>query len=118
MLKPNSRDLRLLVIASVFLLCVGAWPNSVLGQTVTGTLQGTVADAKGAVVPGADIVLKNTETGLERNLKTNSQGFFIASFLPIGRYTITAAMKGFKTTTTEVEVALNQTRVIDIALEP
>ena len=34
-----------------------------MAQTVTGTLQGTVSDSKGAVVPGADVVIRNIETG-------------------------------------------------------
>src|SRR4030095_5242032 len=50
---------------------------------------------------------------------TNNDGFYVSSFLPIGRYAVTATAKGFKTTVREnVEVSLNSTRVIDFSLEP
>src|SRR4030095_8340698 len=99
----------------VFLLL----PVAVLAQTVTGTLQGTVSDVNRASVPGVEIKVKNMETGQERSLVTNNEGFYVSSFLPIGRYTVTATVKGFKTTVIEnVEVTLNSTRVVDFDLEP
>ena len=64
-------------------------------QTVTGTLRGTVSDSTGAVLPGADIVIRNIETGQERNLKTGGEGVYVAPFLPLGRYTVTASNAGF-----------------------
>ncbi len=107
--------LPLLASFSLFILMASA----VLGQTVTGTLQGTVKDANGAVVPGVEITVRNVETGQQRRLETNSDGFYVASFLPIGRYNISAALKGFSTLSKEgIEITLNQTRVIDFALNP
>jgi hypothetical protein len=95
------------------------WSVAIYGQTVTGTLQGTVTDTTGAVVPGAEVVVRNVETGQERNLKTNSDGSYSAPFLPLGRYTTTASGKGFGTVVQEnIEITLNQTRVIDITLSP
>ena len=70
-------------------------PVMAFAQTVTGTLQGTVSDAKGAVVQGADVVIRNMETGQERTVKTNSEGAYTATFLPLGRYTVTASGTGF-----------------------
>lgn len=91
----------------------------VLGQTVTGTLQGTVTDANGAVVPNASVVIRNVETGQERTLTTNSDGFYVASFLPLGRYNITVTQQGFANAVNEnIEVNLNQTRVVDFSLNP
>src|SRR5690606_15006582 len=88
-------------------------------QTVTGTLQGTVADANGAVVAGANITIRNVETGQERNVVTNAEGFYIAPYLPLGRYTVTAAREGFgKVVRENVEVTLNQTVVVDFTLNP
>jgi hypothetical protein len=57
-----------LILTLVFL------PKIASAQTVTGTLRGTVSDSKGAVVPGADVVIRNMETGQERTLKTGSEG--------------------------------------------
>src|SRR5687768_5217936 len=82
---------RFLILVFALLLL----PGVASAQTVTGTLQGTVSDSKGAVVPGADVVIHNIETGQERNVKTGSEGTYLAAFLPIGRYTVTASGPGF-----------------------
>ena len=92
---------------------------SVSAQTVTGTLQGTVLDSTGSVIPGADVVIKNMETGQERTLKTNGEGVYIATFVPLGRYTVSATARGFSKIAQEnVEITLNQTRVVDFKLNP
>ncbi len=73
------------------------WSIAIYAQTVTGTLQGTVTDTTGAVVPGAEVVVRNMETGQERNLKTNNDGVYTATFLPLGLYNVTASGQGFRT---------------------
>jgi Carboxypeptidase regulatory-like domain/TonB dependent receptor-like, beta-barrel len=104
-----------LVVAGLFTLV----PPAASAQTVTGTLQGTVTDSSGAVVPGAQVVIRNVETGQERNLTTNSDGLYTAAFLPLGRYTTTVSGKGFGQMVREnIEITLNQTRVIDFTLSP
>lgn len=105
----------------IFTLGIAVFALSLVasGQTVTGTLQGTVSDSKGAVVPGAEVTVRNAETGQERNLKTNSEGSYTTTFLPIGHYVITASGQGFRPVTQEnIEVTLNQTRVVDFTLNP
>jgi len=100
----------------IVLLCLPAVASA---QTVTGTLQGTVSDSKSAVVPGADVVIRNMETGQERNVKTNGEGTYVASFLPLGRYTVTASGQGFNKVAQEnVEITLNQTLVVNFTLNP
>src|SRR6266545_4976339 len=95
------------------------WPVAFYAQTVTGTLQGTVTDTTGAVVAGAEVLVRNVETGQERTLTTNSEGYYSASFLPLGRYTVTASGQNFATVKQEnVDITLNQTRVIDFTLNP
>src|SRR5437660_5806751 len=87
-------------------------------ETVTGTLQGTVIDMNSAVIPGAEIVLHNLDTGQERTLKTNSEGFYVASFMPLGRYSVSASQKGFAKVQESIEITLNQTRVVNFTLKP
>lgn len=112
-LKTNRR---FFFLSLMFVLLVAP---ATFAQTVTGTLQGTVTDAKGAVLPGADVVVLNAETGQVRNLKTNGEGLYVASFLPLGRYKITTSHPGFTAVTQEnVEITLNQTRVINLTLNP
>src|SRR5215213_5793503 len=104
------------VICAAVLLTLAAAASA---QTVTGTLQGTVSDSKGAVVPGADVVVRNIDTGQERNLKTGSEGAYLASFLPLGRYTVSVSGPGFSKVAQEnIEVTLNQTRVVNFTLNP
>src|SRR5213080_2088997 len=107
-------------VRSLFLACATLTlllSSSVTAQTVTGTLQGTVTDANSAVVPGAEILIHNVDTGQERTLKTNSEGFYVASFVPLGRYTVSASQKGFAKAQETIEVTLNQTRVVDFILK-
>src|SRR5687767_8571419 len=112
----NSKFTRQFFTCAVMLLVL---PALALAQTVTGTLQGTVSDAKGAVVPGAEVVIRNIETGQERTVQTNGEGTYVAPFLPLGRYTVTASSAGFSKVAQEnIEITLNQTRVINFTLNP
>jgi hypothetical protein len=110
---------RFLLLALAFTLTL-IWLTPVTSaQTVTGTMQGTVSDSKGAVIPGADVVIRNVETGQERNLRTNSDGVYTATFLPLGRYSVTASGQGFRSVAQEnIEITLNNTRVINLTLSP
>ena len=81
----------ILACATVTLLCA----VSASAQTVTGTLQGTVSDMNGAVIPDAEIIVHNVETGQQRTLTTKGDGFYVASFMPLGRYNVTASKTGF-----------------------
>ena len=94
-------------------------PAVATAQTVTGTLQGIVSDPNSAVVPGATVTIRNVETGQERTVTTNDEGFYNAPFLPLGRYSVTATGSGFGSVVREnIEVTLNQTVVSDFALSP
>jgi len=102
----------------IFTLCLSL-SGIAFGQTVTGTMQGTVTDTNGAVVPGVTIVARNTETGQERTVTTNGEGAYLASFLPLGRYDVTASRNGFGAVKREnIEVTLNNTVVPNFTLNP
>ena len=69
-------------------------------QEVTGSISGTVVDASGAVINGAVVTLTNADRAhVERTVKTNKQGFYTASSLPLGTYSVSITNKGFKTAT-------------------
>jgi hypothetical protein len=106
---------RLVALAAcVLCLCAAAF-----AQTVTGTLQGTVKDPNGAVVPGATVAISNVETGQERTLTTNEEGFYVATYLPVGTYHVTATGQGFGSVRREgVGVLLNQAVLADLTLSP
>ncbi len=53
-------------------------------------------------MPGIEIAVRNLETGQERNVRTNEDGIYVASFLPLGRYSIKASGQGFTDATQEM----------------
>src|ERR1017187_3250534 len=62
------------------------------GQEVSGSISGTVLDASGAVVNGAVVTITNTDRGfVERTVKTDKAGFYTASSLPLGNYSVSVA---------------------------
>ncbi|MBA2259983.1 MAG: carboxypeptidase regulatory-like domain-containing protein, partial [Acidobacteria bacterium] len=90
-----------------------------LAQTVTGTIQGTVTDTSGGVLPGATVTIRHQDTGAQRVVVTNEVGLYSAPFMQIGRYTVTATLTGFGAMTREqITVGLNETRVADFKLDP
>ncbi len=60
-----------------------------------GSVQGTVTDQQGGAVPGATVVVKNDETNVETHLTTNSAGFYLASELVPGKYSVHVSASGF-----------------------
>src|SRR5215210_6719203 len=81
-----------------FLMLVAALlaTSSALAQS-TATVQGTVTDAKGAVLPNATVVVKNRSTSSERTTQTDTDGNYQVAALPVGVYTIEVRLEGFKT---------------------
>src|ERR1700747_3870390 len=65
-------------------------------QGVTGTFTGTVTDAQGAAVPGADVTITNVGTNDKTVAKTNTEGVYRVPELPVGTYEIAVVSKGFK----------------------
>jgi hypothetical protein len=61
------------------------------------SLSGTVVDASGAVIPGANVKIKNNGTGEEFNTVTGSDGGFTIPSLPGGIYSVNVSLMGFKT---------------------
>ena len=103
---------------SVVFLILTAGRVSGWGQTVSGTLEGRVVDPSGSAVPGVSIVAIEEATKAERSTVTNDAGLYRLPFVPIGRYTVTFSMPGFKTLVRPaIEIRLNNTTALDIQLE-
>src|ERR1043165_1921295 len=68
---------------------------SAFGQS-TATLQGSVTDPKGSVVPNATVTARNEATSVERTAQSDSDGNFSIASLPAGTYTIQVQAQGFK----------------------
>ena len=84
---------RLLILSGVLFLTVA----QVLAQGgATGAITGTVLDASGAVVPGADVQIVNSDMGsVLRTAVTGPDGSFSALLLPVGTYTLMVRAQGF-----------------------
>ena len=78
-------------------LCIALCAAAVAyGQSVRGTILGTVTDASGAVVPGAKVTAQHTATGLTRTELTNNDGEYSIPQLPVGQYSLTVEHANFK----------------------
>src|SRR5437016_12003484 len=90
-----------------------------LAQLSTASLNGVVRDSTGAVVPKASVLLRNSDTGVERNTVTNDSGTYVFSDINPGRYTLKVSAPSFSTKqVSDFVLAVNQTATIDIALDP
>lgn len=111
-----NRKMRIIVSS---LLVAFAAAFTINAQTVSGTLRGTVTDPNGAAVPNATVIIRSTETGLERTATTSGEGLYNFAFLPIGTYRVEATRTDFNRVVHEsVNVTLNETTVINVQLAP
>lgn len=72
-------------------------PIVLLAQTPTGEIAGVVKDPAGAVVPNAEIVVIEQNTNARKTARTNGTGEYVVPLLPVGTYTVSASMPGFRT---------------------
>jgi hypothetical protein len=105
---PKSVPVLLLAVAGFVLSCTPAF-----AQSGAGSIQGTVKDATGAVIEGADVDVLNTATGVATDTKSNHTGFYQAPELFTGHYRLTVKAAGMKTYETSVELLVSQNAVIN-----
>ena len=91
----------------------------VLGQAVNGTLLGTVTDSSGAVVSGATVTIRETNTGISRSATTNDSGNYQFGNLRPGRYEVGVDHEGFKKVMRSgIDVLVNSDVRVDLVLQP
>src|SRR5262245_3453142 len=76
--------------------CVAVNSHAFAQGSSTASISGVVVDAQGAVIPGADIVVKNDRTGEVFAAVSSAQGVFSIPALITGTYTVTISLAGFK----------------------
>jgi hypothetical protein len=104
------------VFAMMSLLAFGA--VVALGQAIDGSVVGTVTDASGAAVVGAEVTATNVATNVSANTKTNGSGEYRFDHLLNGTYRISVKQTGFKTTAEQVDVEVSKTSTRNINLQP
>ena len=80
---------RLLRAVALSLMFVSALASGAYAQSQSGSINGTVVDSQGGVLPGADIAAKSNATGGEFRAVTNTEGQFTIPALNAGVYTVT-----------------------------
>jgi hypothetical protein len=89
-----------------------------LAQNPTATMVGTVRDQSGAIVAGAALEIRNTDTDIPRKAVTNQRGEFTVPDLAPGPYEVTITHAGFRTVRqTDIVLEMDQVARIDIKLD-
>jgi hypothetical protein len=103
----------LVLLAAILLLGTTAQ-----GQEVTATITGTVVDQSGAAIVGANVSAKDTERGVTFTGKTNGDGAFYFSRVPVGTYDVKVEADGFQAEVhSGITLVLNQTARLDFSLK-
>src|SRR5256885_3224413 len=91
---------------------------SLLAQEPTGSIEGNVTDPQSAVVPNANVTVRNTTTNFSRTTTTNDEGHYRISQLPPGTYEVKVTGQNFKTSVaSDVKVEVGRVVPLDVRLE-
>jgi outer membrane receptor protein involved in Fe transport len=108
---PSARTLTLFLMALLTSL-------NVSGQQITGSIRGSVSDPSAAIVQGATVTAKRTETGLIRTSVTDRQGEYVLVELPIGHYQLEVRAPGFQKYLQQgISLDVNETATVSIHLK-
>ena len=111
-----------LVVIALFAPClIFLSPAIAHAQTskVGATLEGTVSDSNGGVIPNVNVEVRNTATNQTRTLVTDERGSFRAGELPVSTYEVTVELNGFEPYRhAGVDLALGQSVRLEIVLAP
>jgi hypothetical protein len=112
--KTTSSFVHIFLCTSMLVLSSGA---AAWAQAGRGTINGTVTDPSGAVVPGAKVTALSHATGIEQSTVTTRGGLYSFVSLNPGSYEVTATHKGFESVAEDnVAVSVDQVSTINIAL--
>ena len=110
----STRILRLVLSLTL----VSGFAAPAYGQGATSSLTGTVRDSGGGVIPGATVEVKNNATGVVTPVVTNTSGAYTVPAIPVGTYTVTVTLSGFKTfTATDVRLLAGTPAELNATLE-
>ena len=114
---PKVRSLRSLVTALILSSGVLMLLPTATRSQASATVNGTVYDTSGAVVPDAKVVLHSHATNLNRTTVTNGSGIYVLSDVQPGDYDLRISRDGFRTVVqSNVTLVVNQTATLDVSL--
>lgn len=109
---------RISICAGLCILAVWLFGATIWGQVTSSTVSGSVRDKTGAIIPGAQITAKDTDTGSSRSASSDSAGRYVIPQLEPGHYTISATTSGFsRQDQNGVMLTVGHTSVVDFTLE-
>jgi hypothetical protein len=104
------------LLCTLLVLTLTAAPG--WAQGTGATLQGTIRDAQGAVLPGASVVIRNSDTGVARAVTADDGGFYRAAALPPGPYDLQVELSGFvRHARTGLRLTIGQEAVINVTMQ-
>src|SRR5262245_33752756 len=108
----ETRVTLLVVLFISLIACADVWAQA------TAQITGTVKDQSGAVLPGVEVTVTQTETSIARTAITNETGSYVLSNLPIGPYRLEAGLPGFRTfVQTGIVLQVGSSPAINVVLE-
>src|SRR5258708_22476940 len=116
MFRSRKSTCHLAAVRAVLLLLLGGLSLNLYAQVVGGTLEGTITDPKGAVLPKVKVEIVNLSTQIVTSLISNADGFYTALNLLPGNYRVTATRAGFATAETELILTVGAQRVVNVAM--
>ena len=107
----------LLGATAMLLMAALLWLVPASAQTTTGTILGTVHDQTGAVLPGANITIRNVDTGLTRSSVTDERGAYRVPALNVGTYEVQVEMSGFQRAVRQgITLTVGREAVVDMTM--
>ena len=104
-------------VLSVFMLALCWSPIRASAQEVTATINGTITDPAGKVVTNADVTATDLDRGTVWPTKTNGEGAYNLTRLPVGRYELRITAPGFRSAVqSPIELQLNQIAAVNVQL--
>ena len=101
-------------LARLGLLGLSATPA--IGQVEAGSIDGTIRDASGAVIPGTTVTATSITTGVERSTTTGTIGQYSIPGLNVGTYEVTVKSPNFETFETQAEVTVGTITTVNAQL--
>ena len=103
--------------AIAVLVCALAFATPALAQEQRGSLEGTIKDAQGAVLPGAVVEARSAALIGVRTETTDANGLYRFPALPPGTYQVTAALSGFQSAKSQiVQLSVGEVLRVDVTL--
>jgi hypothetical protein len=116
--RNKSFSVPILFAALLCSLAVFLHPRALRAQSWNSYLEGLITDPSGAVIPQAQVALKNSASGQVRHTQTDQQGFYSFPLTLVGVYDLTVTAPGFATRTVQsISLQVGRSERIDLTLQ-